>query len=259
MSGKAPPTGGAAAAVVMASSSGGLPEELQQDGKAVGAKVRVVTSAQESFEGVIFTVDPVANFLILGATDQAVAQLSHRALACISTYWTLASGCGVLANRLPGVIRGAEERAGSKSKTRIFQMEALQNIEVLEAAPEGVELALPAVSEEELQRVEQRNKGIAERALASIGQGVSSEAQATFDALNKTMPCEWEGANIRVMDDVVIKPPYQPQNCVSANTQVLSRVKKVVGLSCPMKAVVQRAVSDNSVVWLGSWKARRTN
>ncbi|RLN10746.1 hypothetical protein BBJ28_00008897 [Nothophytophthora sp. Chile5] len=209
MSGKAPPSGGAAAAVVMASSSGGLPEELKQDGKAVGAKVRVVTSAQENFEGVIFTVDPVANFLIL------------------------------------------EERVGSKSKTRIFQMEALQKIEVLEAAPEGVELALPAVSEEELQRVEQRNKGIAERALASIGQGVSSEAQATFDALNKTyvhvwvlMPCEWEGANIRVMDDVVIKPPYQPQNCVSANTQVLSRVKKVVGLPCPMKAVAQRAVSN---------------
>lgn len=45
------------------------------------------------------------------------------------------------------------------------------------------------------------------------------------------MPCEWEGANIRVMGEVVIKPPYQPQNCVSANTQVLSRVKKVVRTS----------------------------
>ncbi|EGZ26271.1 hypothetical protein PHYSODRAFT_555839 [Phytophthora sojae] len=163
-----------------------LPSELQQDHKAVGAKVRVVTSGQESFEGIIFTLDPVANFLVL------------------------------------------EEQDGAKNKTRIFQLEALQKVEVLEPAPAGLQLTLPAISEEELQRLEQRNKGLAERAMASIGQGVSAEAQAIFDALNKTMPCEWEGANIRVMGEVVIKPPYQPQNCVSANTQVLSRVKKVL-------------------------------
>ncbi|KAE9008393.1 hypothetical protein PR003_g17616 [Phytophthora rubi] len=163
-----------------------LPAELQQDHKAVGAKVRVLTGAQESFEGVIFTLDPVANFLVL------------------------------------------EEQDGAKSRTRIFQLEALEKVEVLEPAPAGLQLTLPAISEEELQRVEQRNKGLAEKALASIGQGVTGEAQAIFDALNKTMPCEWEGANIRVMGEVVIKPPYQPQNCVSANTQVLSRVKKVL-------------------------------
>ncbi|KAG2760030.1 hypothetical protein JG687_00003579 [Phytophthora cactorum] len=163
-----------------------LPAELQQDHKAVGAKVRVVTATQETFEGVIFTLDPVANFLVL------------------------------------------EEQDGAKSKTRIFQLEALQKVEVLERAPAGLMLTLPAISADELQRMEQRNKGVAERALASIGQGVSGEAQAIFDALNKTMPCEWEGANIRVMGEVVIKPPYHPQNCVSVNTQVLSRVKKVL-------------------------------
>lgn len=162
-----------------------VPEELQQDGKAVGATVRV-TAGADTFEGVVFTLDPVANFLVL------------------------------------------EEKDGNKSKTRILQLEALQKIEVLEAAPAGLQLVLPAISEDELLRLEQRNKGLAERALASIGRGVSAEAQAIFDALNKTMPCEWEDANIRVMGEVVIKPPYQPQNCVSANTQVLSRVKKVL-------------------------------
>uniref|UniRef100_A0AAV1VJ89 AD domain-containing protein n=1 Tax=Peronospora matthiolae TaxID=2874970 RepID=A0AAV1VJ89_9STRA len=101
------------------------------------------------------------------------------------------------------------EKNGAKSKTRILQLEILQ-------------------SEAELKRAEHRNKGVAERALASIGQGVSSEAQLIFDALNKTMPCEWEGANIRVMGEVRITPPYQVQNCVSANAQVLSRVKKVM-------------------------------
>ncbi|CAI5708542.1 unnamed protein product [Peronospora destructor] len=140
----------------------------------------------QTFEGVIFTVDPVANFLVL------------------------------------------EEQNGAKSKTRIFQLEALQKIEVLDPAPFGLQLTLPAISEEDLLRAEQRNKGLAQRALASIGQGVSGEAQTIFDALNKTMPCEWEGVNIRVMGEVVIKPPYQPQECVSASTQVLLRVKKVL-------------------------------
>ncbi|RMX68398.1 hypothetical protein KXD40_000129 [Peronospora effusa] len=170
-----------------------LPTKLQQDYKAVGAKVSVLTNSQETFEGVIFTVDPVANFLVL--VDQMLT---------------------------------IEEQNGIKSKTRIFQLEALQKIEVLDPAPVGLQLTLPAISEEDLMRAEQRNKGLAERALASIGQGVSGEAQAIFDALNKTMPCEWEGVNIRVMGEVVIKPPYQPQKCVSANTQVLSRVKKVL-------------------------------
>ncbi|KAG7395109.1 protein with role in RNA processing [Phytophthora boehmeriae] len=162
-----------------------LPEELLQDNKAVGAKVRVTTKS-EVFEGVIFTLDPVANFLVL------------------------------------------EEQNGSKSKTRIFQIETLQKVEVLERAPAGLQLVLPAISEDELLRLEQKNKGQAERALAAIGQGVSAEAQTIFDALNKTMPCKWEGSNIRVMGEVVIKPPYHPQNCVSANAQVLSRVKKVL-------------------------------
>ncbi|CAH0476647.1 unnamed protein product [Peronospora belbahrii] len=163
-----------------------LPLELQQDHKAMGAKVCVITSSQDTFEGVIFTVDPIANFLVL------------------------------------------EEKNGSKSMTRIFRLEALEKIQVLESAPAGLQLTLPAISEDELLRAEQRNKVLAEKALASIGKGVSGEAQAIFDALNKTMPCRWEGANILVMGEVMIKPPYEPQKCVSANVQVLSRVKKVL-------------------------------
>lgn len=43
-----------------------IPAELQQDHKLVGAKIRVTTNTHESFEGIIFTLDPVANFLVLG-------------------------------------------------------------------------------------------------------------------------------------------------------------------------------------------------
>ncbi|KAF1317105.1 hypothetical protein FI667_g14995, partial [Globisporangium splendens] len=177
------------ATTTSANGSSALPTELLADGRVIGAKVRVLTQAEEAFEGVIFTIDPVASFLIL------------------------------------------EERfvdAPAKNKTRMFQIEALKKIELLEKAPADVNANLPNISEDDLLRLEQRNKDVAERALASIGKDVSSEAQAIFDALNKTMPCEWEGTNIRVMGDVLIKPPYQPQNCISAKPQVLDRVKKVL-------------------------------
>lgn len=127
--------------------------------------------------------------------------------------------------------------------------------QLLEKAPADLNTSLPHITEDDLLRMEQRNKDVAMRALASIGKDVTTEAQTIFDALNKTyvtilsytrhhgdsiahplyymhflssMPCEWEGQNIRVMGDVLIKPPYQPQNCVSENAQVLSRVKKVL-------------------------------
>ena len=84
------------------------------------------------------------------------------------------------------VCQQAEEKNGVKSKTRILQLEILQKVEVLSPAPAGLQLTLPWISEAELKRAEHRNKGVAERALASIGQGVSVEAQMIFDALNKT-------------------------------------------------------------------------
>lgn len=46
---------------------GALPAELLADGRAVGATLRVLTRAGQSVEGVVFTLDPVASFLFLGA------------------------------------------------------------------------------------------------------------------------------------------------------------------------------------------------
>lgn len=58
--------------------------------------------------------------------------------------------------------------------------------QVLEKAPADANVNLPNISEDDLLRLEQRNKDVAERALASIGKDVSAEAQTIFDALNKT-------------------------------------------------------------------------
>lgn len=70
--------------------------------------------------------------------------------------------------------------------------------QLLEKAPADLNASLPHISEDDLLRMEQRNKDVAMRALASIGEDVSTEAQTIFDALNKTyvpmlFRCAWNG------------------------------------------------------------------
>eukprot|EP01046_Picozoa_sp_COSAG06_P102668 COSAG06_NODE_48835_length_329_cov_0.891304_1_plen_66_part_01 len=49
-----------------------------------------------------------------------------------------------------------------------------------------------------------------------IGKGVSEEAQDLFDALNKTLPCDWNGQTIIVgvvgQNEVIVTPSYTPES-----------------------------------------------
>ncbi|KAG2188987.1 hypothetical protein INT44_004129 [Umbelopsis vinacea] len=71
---------------------------------------------------------------------------------------------------------------------------------------------------------------LASQQAARIGVGVSKDAQAIFDALSKTLPCRWAKDSIVVMDEVIISPPYNEENCRAnpSSTASLTRVKKVL-------------------------------
>ncbi|KAF9953178.1 hypothetical protein BGZ72_005629 [Mortierella alpina] len=92
---------------------------------------------------------------------------------------------------------------------------------------------LPAVGFVHLERIRQREQQAvreAQAAAARIGVGVSTVGQEVFDALSKTLPCRWAKESIVVMDEVIIAPPYEPENCKAnaSSSYTLARVKKVL-------------------------------
>ncbi|RXN00240.1 Histone deacetylase 5 [Acipenser ruthenus] len=64
----------------------------------------------------------------------------------------------------------------------------------------------------------------------AISAGVSVEGQQLFQTIHKTIKdCKWQEKNIIVMDDVVIAPPYQVDNCKGKEGgSALSHVRKIV-------------------------------
>lgn len=49
-----------------------------------------------------------------------------------------------------------------------------------------------------------------------------------FICLCSIKDCKWQEKNIIVMDDVVISPPYQVENCKGKEGSALSHVRKIV-------------------------------
>ncbi|XP_068120426.1 protein LSM12 [Hyperolius riggenbachi] len=63
----------------------------------------------------------------------------------------------------------------------------------------------------------------------AISAGVSVDGQQLFQTIHKTIKdCKWQEKNIVVMDEVVISPPYQVENCKGKEGSALSHVRKIV-------------------------------
>jgi len=68
-------------------------------------------------------------------------------------------------------------------------------------------------------------------AAAKIGAGVSRRAQAAFDALDRTLPCAWDGDVVVVLGEVRLPPPYAVDGGVPADAgdgETLARVRMVL-------------------------------
>eukprot|EP00937_MAST-01D_sp_MAST-1D-sp2_P000449 g449.t1 len=129
------------------------------------------------------------------------------------------------------VVETAGDSADKKT-WRLVNSGAIKTLTIL-AAAESAAQDVPAVNKKLLLEREQRMERQHREKLAQIGDGVSAEAQQTFDWLNKTMPCEWRGSSIVVMGALVINDPYGESDVKfvdgqAPNQQQLNRVRKVL-------------------------------
>ncbi|KAG5180391.1 anticodon-binding domain-containing protein [Tribonema minus] len=177
----------------------------------VGARVRVWTCLNETVEGTVYTVDHTTGMLVLQCTP------------------------------VPPV--------GGNCSMRMVNAGHLTATEVLEAPADGGALGPHGriSSAKELERKEAKAMRDAERALSQINFNASGEAQAIFDALARTMDCEWLGLSIVIYDQVQIDPPYAPAQCVRLHgcpAGALERVQKV--LEGERRKLVQLAKRDSA-------------
>jgi hypothetical protein len=89
-----------------------------------------------------------------------------------------------------------------------------------------------------------------ERSARAIGTDVTQEAQDIFDALAKTMPCEWRKQTIEVYSEIEVVPPYTLDDCrfiggSKGNEMMMDRAKTVLAEELKRQAESKGAAGDN--------------
>lgn len=75
--------------------------------------------------------------------------------------------------------------------------------------------------------------------------------------LRSIKDCKWQEKNIIVMDDVVISPPYQVENCRGKEGSALSHVRKIVSLFLLPHFVSGCRLCSSTLVFIRWGKKRR--
>ncbi|KAL1520912.1 hypothetical protein AB1Y20_022472 [Prymnesium parvum] len=163
----------------------------------IGVRASVKTSLGETHEGVIFTYDPTSSALVLEQRKGADPKATYRIIKT-------------------SVVR---------------EIVVLQGVEpAAEDAPE--KLPLPDVNMAAVRAREERAVARAKEDLAHVNPSVTVRAQSIYDALRKTMPCEWREKDndhyVLVLNEVLVSPPYTPDLCKGKPGPTLTRVQKVL-------------------------------
>ncbi|CAI2183623.1 3674_t:CDS:2 [Funneliformis geosporum] len=199
-----------------------LRESLQQKGLewALGLPIRVKTETDDEYEGQIYAYDPKTNCVTPSAStpssDSGVSQKYDFRILKISFLKEAVQ----LPNRKSSIDTNVTNLNSSATNGQSTNNSIFSTF-------------VPSVGYVPMDRIQSREIQAAKEtqaALARIGVGVTQEAQDIFDALSKTLPCRWSKESIIVLDEVIINPPYDIENCKAnlSATGSLARVKKVL-------------------------------
>lgn len=164
------------------------------DESMLGASLRITNPGGEVVEGVCSGYEPALKMVLLEqSTGGSEGKTTLRMLSTTS-----ATGIAVVAPA-PKI---SSDTMAKKPPLPPINMEAMTNREriALKKAYDDGEL---------------------------VNTSVTMRTQRIFDSLRKTMPCEWRGNDILVLNDICISSPYLPTSCTGEGA-ALNRVKKVL-------------------------------
>ncbi|KAG0352456.1 hypothetical protein BG005_008124 [Podila minutissima] len=214
----------------------------------LGKHVKVVTQSDEVFEGQVYAYDVLMNCVSVTPAVTPSAYYSPSANNNGTNNGTVRPRydfrilkINYIKDVTPINPSSSPEQLGVASSPSISTKSNNGSV-VTSPNPESVDsnitnniysTVVPALGYIQLDKIQQREQQAireAQVAAARIGVGVSSSAQDIFDALSKTLPCRWAKDSIVVMDEVIIAPPYEPENCKAnaSASYTLARVKKVL-------------------------------
>ncbi|KAF9907063.1 hypothetical protein EC991_011367 [Linnemannia zychae] len=214
----------------------------------LGMNVKVVTLADEVFEGQVFAYDVIMNCVCPSKSVSAAATPTAYYSPSLGNNSNSNNNNGNAASRVKYDIRILKinyikdvtplPSSAVESTTHNGQASSIQSPSQTASSENNTTnttytTVLPAVGYVQLDKIQQREQQAireAQAAAARIGVGVTAFGQEIFNALHKTLPCRWHDNQIIVMDEVIISPPYDPDHCKAgaSSTSVLARVKKVL-------------------------------
>jgi len=196
----------------------------------LGLSIRVKTSTDDEYEGQIYAYDPKLNCVVLqcpsaippGVNSSGSQKYDFRILKINFLKDVI---------QLPNRKSSADINANINSSTNSLQstngQSSTNNNVFSTIVPSVGHVQMDRIQAKEIQSVKDT-----QAALARIGVGVTQEAQDIFDAMSKTLPCRWHKESIIVLDEVIINPPYDIDNCKTSktvgSTELLARVRKVL-------------------------------
>ncbi|CAG8544897.1 6808_t:CDS:2, partial [Dentiscutata heterogama] len=204
----------------------------------LGLSIRVKTSTDDEYEGQIYAYDPKLNCVVLHILSLFLMDLCFLSFAIppgINSGGSQKYDFRILkinflkdVTQLPNRKSSVDINANINSSTNSLQStngQSNMNNVFSTIVPSVGYVQMDRIQAKEIQSIKDT-----QIALARIGVGVTQEAQDIFDAMSKTLPCRWHKESIIVLDEVIINPPYNIENCKMSNkgqTELLARVQKV--------------------------------
>ncbi|KAG8623029.1 hypothetical protein KVT40_008005 [Elsinoe batatas] len=187
--------------------TGGQPagEVLKNLSNAIGARIKLTTSANppQNLEGTLFTACPIFNVVAINTAPVPPNPSSTN-------------------NAEPG-------------DYHVIPISRIQNFQVLSLAEnkDGFATALPAIGKVDTAKLKEREKqriAKIKNEEAKKGKGVTAEAQALFNALDRMYAARWHDTDIIVDDSVIISAPYTAETCKAPREKqgALTQIRKVV-------------------------------